>query len=240
MAKDTAQAAGLSEAQVNLAKQLQEEMPRIDAALKNFLSLRMAEGLTAGDAAGAAAPLRGCARVLLRALNAADLPEATEWGRRHPQGEEERGMDYMARIGEYRVVQVLWAQCRTAGQKPAALLGRSALRFAYPEITAQLLGDAPATATAAGVTEEELRDFVDAFGRSLAEEDATEQSDADIIWAKDMKAALGVRQMARKKEAEERLQRASTAEDFAEQLRTALGSQGPQQESSVQVEELTN
>lgn len=227
---------------------MKEEVPRIDAALKNFLSLKMAEGLSAADAAGSHTEgalsqqaAMGCARVLLKALNAADLPPAPEWGQRHPQAEDERGVDFMDRLSEYKVVRALWTCCRAAGQKPSRLLGRSALRCAYADVALELLARAPSEAAAAGATEEQLRAFVEDFGRSLAEGPAQDAA-ADLVWATDVKAAVAARQRARVAEAAEREQRAESAEAFGEELRAALAQQGlphPQEAgSSVQVEEV--
>jgi len=143
----------------------------------------------------------------------------------------------MGRIGEYKVVQALWERCRGAGQKPAKLLGRSALRFAFVDASAQLLAEAAASAKAAGTTEEELRGFLEGFGRTV-EEGPSAEADGDLVWATDVKQAVAARQRQRLAEAAARVQRASTAESFSEELRAALAGQGPHGESSVQVEEL--
>merc|ERR1719433_1148974 len=99
-----------------------------------------------------------------------DLPSATEWGHKHPQREDERGLDFMARLSTYKIVQALWARCRGAGQKPAKLLGRTALHYALPEVVAQLAVDMATTASAAGVTEEQLHQFVEEFGKTAISE----------------------------------------------------------------------
>lgn len=235
--------------QVERAEVLMEEVPRIEAALKNFLSLKMAEGLAppAGEATASRAPasaasqaasLQGYARALLRELNALDLPSSPEWSQQHPQGATESGFDFIARIGDYKVVQVLWQRCKDAGQKPAKLLGRSALRLAFPEVKQRLLAD-PAAAVAAagaGASEEQLRLFVDAFGDAISAEPGDEV--AELVWATNLQAALAERQRARKAEAEERLKRAATNEGFASDLRSVLtGSPGGPTVEEVEDEE---
>merc|ERR1712216_513387 len=84
--------------------------------------------------------LQACARALLRAINALDLAPVTEWGRHHPQLQDESAVEFLDRLAAYKVVQVVWARCRLeqTGQKPARLLGRSALRLALPEAAAKL------------------------------------------------------------------------------------------------------
>lgn len=237
--------------QVVEAQRLMDEMPRIESALKNFLSLKMAEIMAPGSDADTEAPasssssaspataavLQGCARIVLRTTNALELHPAPVWSQMHPQGEAENGVDFMERIAAYKVVQALWDRCRNAGQKPAKLLGRTALRQVYPEVVAKIVDDLNASAAAAKATEEQLRQFVDGFGKTLAE-DPDECSDASIVWAPDMTAALKVRQERRKEEAAERVQRATTAEDFSEQLRAAVAGASPAESSSVQIEEV--
>lgn len=226
--------------QVARAEELMEEMPRIEAALKNFLSIKMAEGLAppAGEAAASreqpgtagavsqAASLQGYARVILRELNAMELPSSPEWSQRHPQGASESGFDFMARIGDYKVVQALWQRCKMAGQKPAKLLGKSALQLVFPEVRERLLAQPAATVQAAGTgaTEECLRLFIDSFDAAISA--APGDDLGDLVWAANLQAALAERQRARKAEAEERLKRAVTNDGFATDLRSMLSGSG--------------
>ncbi|CAE8611757.1 unnamed protein product, partial [Polarella glacialis] len=166
----------VTESQLADLQRLMDEVPRIEAALKNFLSLRMAEilapslGLRGKEDEGedeeaeepaSSAQLQGCARVLLRALNALELPASVEWGLRNPQGDSEGGLAFMERLGAYKVVQILWKRCKSAGQKPGKMLGLTALRIALPEVVPQLMSDVKASAAAAGATESQLRRFIE-------------------------------------------------------------------------------
>lgn len=230
-----------TDSQLEDAERLMQEVPRIEAALKNFLSLRMAEDLT-GSGEGTAktrpspAVLQGCARVFLRALNTAELPPAFEWSQLHPQADKEGGMDFMVRLGDYKVVHALWVRCRNAGGKPAKFLGRSALKHAYPEIAKGLLADLSAAAAAAGATEDHMRSFVDSFGLTIAQGEQA-SPDCDVVWAADVRDALAARQKVRKTEAAERAQRALKADGFAEEMRAALTGQ---EDSIVKIEEVTD
>lgn len=232
--------------QLQDAQRLMDEVPRIEAALKNYLSLKIAEGLAPEvkrvvadeDAQMTAAERQGCARVLLKTLNSLDLPPAPEWGMRHPQGENESGCDYMTRIGAYKVVQALWKRCCDAGQKPAKMLGRTPLRLVYPEIVARIMQDAAASAASAKATEKHLREFLDGFCATVAE-DSDVFSEAHVVWAEDLKVAISQREEARQLAAAERVQRAATVDDFAGELRTALGRAGASSEdSTVEIEEI--
>lgn len=222
------------------------EMPRMDTALKTYLALRIAEVQTGTSAATGANPtnLQGCARVFSRTLNALEPPSSIEWGLKYPQSEAEGGLDYMARIGQYKVVQALWSQCRSKGQKPAQLLGRSSLQIMLPLITEVLLADVQASTEVARATEEQLRDFLDGFAAASAPRDVeAEGPDSELVWALDYRATLAARQLARKSEASERVERQNSAGDFVEELKAALappaeGSSSAAASSSVQIEEV--
>lgn len=255
-----------TDAQLLEAERLMAEVPRIDAALKTFLALKIAEvqiaGLKVGSMAGSssssssspdapatAVTLQGCARVLMRTLNAFDPPTSLEWGHRNPQTEVEGGLEFMHRLSQYKVVRALWAQCRTKGQKPAQLLGFTALQTMFPQLKSLILDDARASAQAARATEDQLHQFIEGFGATLImpedavggemEESGKREEVQKLVWAKDYKAALARRQSARKEEAAERVERAVSAESFAEEMRSALaGDGGGGGSSSVQIEEV--
>merc|ERR1712136_653833 len=161
--------------------------------------------------------LQGCARVLLKFLNVLDLPSAAQWGQTYPQGVDESGLDFMD---------------RTAEQKPAKMLGRSALSFVFPDLEARLLSEVAAHACSARASEEEFASFVQGFGATLA---PSEGNDEDLVWTTDVQASIAARHEARKVEAAERLERAASAEAFADELRASLA---PLPSSTVQVEEV--
>eukprot|EP00933_Yihiella_yeosuensis_P039855 TRINITY_DN34028_c0_g1_i1.p1 TRINITY_DN34028_c0_g1~~TRINITY_DN34028_c0_g1_i1.p1 ORF type:complete len:266 (+),score=74.07 TRINITY_DN34028_c0_g1_i1:55-852(+) len=241
------------------AQCLMDELPRIETALKNFLSLRMAESLAPKDVqAGAegsdaptAATLQGCARVLLKTLNALELPPVAEWSQRHGQGSDEGGVDYMTRLGSYKVVRSLWARSRSAGQKPAKMLGRKALNIALPEVTSEILKNCQASATAAGASQTQLETFLEDFTEicmpTQDDEAATGEDppkrvlESGLVWAKDMKAAIAERQVARRNEAAARASRAVDADKFSAEMRAALAGTGEdmdQATSKVTIEEV--
>lgn len=242
----------LTEAQLQEAERLMNEMPRIDTALKTYLALRIAEVQTGTAAAAGANPttLQGCARVFSRTLNALEPPSSIEWGLKYPQTEAEGGLDYMARIGQYKVVQALWNQARSKGQKPAQLLGRSSLQVMLPLITDVLLADVQASTQVARATEEQLHDFIDGFTAASVPQDGAPERDAEaqgpdseLVWSLDYRATIAARQLARKSEAAERVERQASAGDFVDELRAALappagGSSSAEASSGVQIEEV--
>lgn len=215
---------------------LMQEMPRIDAALKTYLSLRIAEAqIDVAGTAQNATTLQGAARVLVRTLNALEPPPALEWGRQHPQLEAEGGLEFMQRVGQYKVVQVLWSQCRSKGQKPSQLLGRSALQVMLPQILDQVYANVAQSTTTARATEEQLRDFIDGFvaattasttpAERAADVPGTPGSpDPELVWAVDYRATIAARQVARKTEAKERVERQSSAGALVEEMKHVLSS----------------
>jgi len=252
--------AELTDGQVQETERMMAEMPRIDAALKTFLASRLAENQITGQmpqasatAAGAPTPaaVQGCARVFLKTLNALEPLSSVEWGQMKPQREDESGLEYLERLGQYKVVFALWSHCRSKGQKPAQMLGRSALKMMLQQITDRIYADPKASAESAKASEDLLREFVDRFAATATfevptaaaasiEDDAQAQpskaqADAELAWALDYRSTLASRQSLRKEEAKERSQRAVSAEAFAEQVRSAVQ---VQETSSVQIVEI--
>jgi hypothetical protein len=254
-----------TETQIKDAQLLMDELPRIETALKTFLSLKIAQSLSTPAASASpsgttasssgydsgvnpppallaldSASLQGCARAFLKTLNSLELPPVTAWGQQKPQGEKESAMEFMTRLAEYKVAYALWSRCHGAGHKPAKLLGKTFLRRVYAVLVEQLFegGAGPAVAR---VEESQLRHFVDSFGATLlADDGADTASDAALVWASNVNAAVNARQQARQEAAADRAKRATTNEDFSAELRAALGC-GPaanMSESSVQIEEL--
>merc|ERR1711966_423286 len=133
-----------------------------------------------------------------------------------------------------------WNKCIAAGEKPAKMLGRSALRFALPEVSSQLLLDISASAAAAKATQEELQCFLEEFEATLVSDSSDPASESSIVWCADLRAALLARQLARKAEAEERVNRQTSADTFSAELKSSLLAQDPSElPSGVQIEEVT-
>lgn len=240
--------------QIELADTLMKEEPRIEAALKNYLSLKMAERLTSSDDTAqasrpstpgqAAAAIQGCARIVLRTLNGLDLPVVAIWGKKNPQGESEPALKYMEKLGEYKVVQALWAKAKASQGKPAKLLGRTALRYAMPEASELIRADFAASAKSANVSEAELESFLSGFTATIdpqvvenTEEDGPNES--ELVWTTNQAALLAQRQQKRKEEAAEREKRAVSQEQYMQDLRNAMAPANSAAPSGPRIEEVT-
>mmetsp|Transcript_100986 Transcript_100986/g.308814 ORF Transcript_100986/g.308814 Transcript_100986/m.308814 type:complete len:265 (-) Transcript_100986:150-944(-) len=242
--------------QLQLAAELQGERPSIDAALKNYVSLLTARlstsgGVAPGVAKDSTAQL-DCARVFAKALNCLELPTHVEWGKLYPQLDGETALDFMTRLGRLRVVRALWLQCTKAGQKPSKCLGRSSLEAVFPELERRVFDEAEEAKRPVALRPH-LRAFSDGLRATLAARAADDakggaegdaaaeaplddaQSDHELVWCAELGAVLAARQRSRQLEAQGRVERAASAQDFASELRSALGAPAA---STVEVEEV--
>jgi len=231
---------GATDAQMKEVERLTSEQPSVEAALTNFMKLRMAKQMSGTDRSAAASldpmALQRCRRLFLTTFNDLDLPQSVDWGKKYPQEEAESGGEYMSRLALFKVVRVLWVHLKSKGAKPSQMLGRSALQVVFPELEAKIFEDTQASVKVAASTEEQLRAFVDDFRSTLAPEDGAEAaSDSELVWAANVKAAQAARSATRNAEASERVKRAESADDFADELRSAFEAA---ETSSVQVEEV--
>mmetsp|Transcript_7832 Transcript_7832/g.17198 ORF Transcript_7832/g.17198 Transcript_7832/m.17198 type:complete len:311 (+) Transcript_7832:10-942(+) len=229
-------------------QELLDENPKVDVALKNFLSLRLAQSLvgqgdaaagsTASSAAGPASSLqsplglalRGCARVFLKTFNSA-LPSPEVVG--ESESSPSSGSDDPCRradfdIAAYKVAQMVWEKLLKAGHKPAQCLGRSSLLYTFPAIAVQLMGDQgklAASAKSANVSEPQFQSFLAEFGATISnlEDDAS-----TLTWTSSIHNEVAQRHDARKEEADARAKRATSNEAFSEELRAALQPTGQQ------------
>ena len=73
------------------------------------------------------AQLITCARVLIKVLNAYNLPTEKEWCEKYPQAEDEAAMVRLDNIAEFRVARVLSLHAKKNGGMHSKLFGASAL-----------------------------------------------------------------------------------------------------------------
>lgn len=140
------------------------EVPKVEEALKFYVSRRIAGDTTAGARAsgiGSFGALQGHARKFLKRFNELELPACPLWASRQPQ------MRHLQ--VQYEMLQVVWRRCHEAGGKPAKCIGASCLSFLASELQGteeegtffqSFIGDAAAVArlAAASHTEKLLRE----------------------------------------------------------------------------------
>lgn len=210
------------------AEQLMSEAPAISVAVHNFFACLLAEGFAD------ATTMHLYTKALLQAVSSHDMLPTPAWGAANPQGPEQSGSSRMAQLGECKVLFTVWRVAKQSGARPSKLLGRTWLRFVYPDIEAAVLerlreqeGD---------LLEEFLRRFEtelrleDGHGYAAPEPEAAAAGEengetvnppprSSIFWAADFDAAMKERQQAREAEAVERADRQKKLE--AEMARVA-------------------
>ncbi len=201
-------AGAVDEAQDARAAELMAEQPKFVDATKNFLSMRIAEAMTAPDDAEPADPpldaaaLQAAARALLIAFNAHTPPPSAAWGAAHPQRDDESAAERIDALREQTVHAALCRAARAKGAKPSALLGRSYARRCWAAVAASALAAERGAGDEARAAAAER--FLADFARELAD-------DASLAWAADFKEAIRARQLARADDAKARAAAGSSA-----------------------------
>ena len=186
--------------QNDIAATLAQDRPTIEAAVKSFLSLYAARGLTQQDASAQQDALSQ-ARMLLKAVNQYTFPLLAE------------------PTDEYKVTARAWNGLIASKQKPSKLLGRLALKLAWQH---GLPSEVPTTTTSDSL-------FLQEFGSLLMEYDPektpTDDSDACLVWDTDQGATELSRRRCRRalraKEAKEQSERLSIEELLEEEKSAA-------------------
>jgi len=124
---------------------LVEELPKLDAAMKNIIALLSGKSTLTNEAIPAL-ELLSCARVVLKALNAHELVDVVEWGAKHPQGEQ-TAMDRITQLTCYKVVRALRIKAQGMGGKPSKLFGKSFILWSgcWKEVRAACQQEQPGT-----------------------------------------------------------------------------------------------
>ena len=199
-------AGAVDEAQDARAAELMAEQPKFVDATKNFLSMRIAEAMTAPDDAEPdqldAAALQAAARALLIAFNAHTPPPSAAWGAAHPQRDDESAAERIDALREQTVHAALCRAARAKGAQPSALLGRSYARRCWAAVSASALAAERGAGDEARAAAAER--FLADFARELAD-------DASLAWAADFKEAIRARQLARADDAKARAAAGSSA-----------------------------
>ena len=138
--------------QAAIVREIQEEQPKIDAAVKNWLAFKMASANTAATAQTPDAAQKAQmtfiahARKILVAVNSFSLMPSPQWGALRPQGATQSGMSRMDQLSRYNVLHGMWERAaQVRGAKNTKLFGRAFLLACWPEIEAALLASTPAS-----------------------------------------------------------------------------------------------
>jgi hypothetical protein len=224
----------------DLSKEVMEETPKLDAALKNLASILMGNSVTRSesDPGKPRSPNQviNSMKYLYKAINAQAFKESPQWGVDHPQGEEQSALDRIEQIKRYKVVKMLHSRvCGTdhdvqnnskgkvGSPSPGKYFGKKFFTWAegaFDEIKARAVATADKVATMTEDDKDALNDFVAAFEQSLRDDDAEY---ADLVWSTDFTRALQERQKAR----QEKVARQKEDEEAAKaQIKAMLDGSG--------------
>jgi len=116
-----------------LSKEITEEEPKIEAALKNFMSILLAQSATGNaqahrDRDDNFVPLTSDSvlrnvRLLIKKINTWVLPDLVQWGAIHPQNENEGAMGRLDALTRFKVLYALHRLALQKNAKPAKLFG---------------------------------------------------------------------------------------------------------------------
>jgi hypothetical protein len=225
---------GAEEQLLGRASQLLSETPKLDAAVKNLLAVRLGKhqalklankvhvlgesGVEVRQELEDLEPakLQRLCGMLLRHLNSHELEDPVSWAARSGQRDGQSGLARMDEIARYKVLHMTWTRAREpthgAGGKPARALGRSALEHVWPAIHPKVLAEAELM-----VGPKLARKFLDEFYFDAQVSAAVSSSpdkvseDHDLVWASDFQAALALRSQQRAAAAKERAAAATAA-----------------------------
>mmetsp|Transcript_151680 Transcript_151680/g.265034 ORF Transcript_151680/g.265034 Transcript_151680/m.265034 type:complete len:222 (-) Transcript_151680:789-1454(-) len=197
----------LSVLQTKRAQDAMNEVPKISDAVKNYFTMRLAEGFTD------AVTLQKMAKVLLNAINTFVLLPPPQWGLQYPQREEQSGESRMAQVGEYTLFFALWSMVKkTPEAKPTKMLGKSFLCQVWSEIKEVALAN--------GSSSEEtelMQTFIDGFEVELHAEGT--DSEESLVWTPNFNATLAKRRQNRQEQAKARAARSVGDNEMQEMIK---------------------
>lgn len=189
----------------SLVAELTKDVPKMDASVKNLMSIFMSDPARAIHPDAALA----CGRSLLKAIQAVELDELEAFAMLHPQAEAQSADDRLTEVCRYKVALAVRLALVAKGSKLSQSLGRKYLVWSHR--WAQIRQHA-LTSITAGTAPEDAHLFLDKYENALLHPGTNphysllfadmrcpelEGSDADLVWAADMAAALRARQQAR-------------------------------------------
>lgn len=135
-------------------------------------------------------------RRILSVINALEISKPDVWARDHPQRDDQTGLARIDEITSRRVLYVAHSHVKRLGSKHTSMFGRSFLIQVWPEVVSAI----NATRSAASVPDDPLTYVMSLIEKSLSEENS-------LVWTKDLRVTLHLRNEERKRVAAERVQK---------------------------------
>eukprot|EP00668_Euglena_longa_P011149 GGOE01013531.1.p1 GENE.GGOE01013531.1~~GGOE01013531.1.p1 ORF type:complete len:320 (-),score=47.89 GGOE01013531.1:280-1239(-) len=174
------------------------EVPKVSEAMKNFFTIKLAEGFTN------ASSLQVLAKLVLNAINGFTMLLPEKWAQKHPQRADQSGRNRLDEMGHYNVHYAMWlAVKKNPDAKVTKLFGRTFLKQIWQDLKERILA-----AGAPSGFDDLFPPFLSAF-----EEELEEDSQHSLVWTSNFAAALACRQRARQEVVNLRAVAAAAAED---------------------------
>ena len=201
----------------NLSKELMNDQPSIDDALKNTISLLVAKGMTTTDAkiANGECVINievafSIARFISKSINSLDLPSLECWILENPQGDNQLATDRIDEVIKMKVCKFLYDKVKSSSAKDVnakvtKLFGKKFIIWTktWDRISAKVLETCEGM-----INTQEIEYFLSTFKQSIDIENITsnneilnssELSDTKLIWS-NLTKSLEVRSESRSRE----------------------------------------
>lgn len=164
-----------------LSKEIIDEVPKIETALKNFMSILLAQSATGNtqahrDQEDNFVPLTSdsvlrSVRLIIKKINSWMLPDIVQWGFSNPQSEAEAALKRLDTLTRYKVLSSLHGLAIQKGAKPAKLFGLKYFLWSHvwPSLRDSILSDYSSASSPEVLPDEQcLRYILDKFEQSLS------------------------------------------------------------------------
>lgn len=179
-------------------QEAQSESPKIEAAVKNLISLLVStRDVDMKDALA-------IAKSLLKAIHNTPLLTVDEYCLKYPQKNEQSGVDRLNEVCKLKTVIELRERVIAHQAKISKLFGRKYFAWTrcWPDIRSVVQADMKANAS---IAEETMEVFLIVFGASLTADQALSDDYSDLIWCADFAGGLAAHKKKRQEEVKQRL-----------------------------------
>lgn len=189
---------------------LQNENPKIDIAMKNYISVLLGRSFAASDTDNTLGMISFstnqallCAKIVLKAIQSIDLLDYLEFSSQYPQREMQTGLDRIQELSRYKALRFLRDRVISSNQSVNKFFGKSYFLWSkqWTSVAEKILASDPGT-----ISKEQLHYFVHYFGESLSDE-------THIVWSIDFQETIYKRSQQRKEAIVERNSRVEVLED---------------------------
>ena len=190
----------------SVARRVMMESPKIDRAMKNYVSILMARERSSERAKSLSTmSILKAARLILARIKLTNLVSPIEYGNLCPQRKEQTAVERLDEISNYKIMFALWQKVATSSKaNPNHLFGRSYLDFLMKNPVLKfkqiVLNDAKEKFDG----DDEKLEFFAEFFRGFAEDAGKVLGEySELVWTENFESDLRRIQDKRKKQRQE-------------------------------------